>query len=356
MTRIPKLVQTIKGCCIEAPTLSVVIPVFNQEYKIELVIQSLLENLSVPAELIIIDDASTDQTLIVLRKVLTRIVPFSRHLVQARLYSFESSVFETQCDCFGIENAVADYVLELQADMYINEPCFDRKMIDAIKKYPDIFMLSGRGTEKIFPIHQLYLNGLGAEGCHRSPLFLHAVARILKRFRIIRTLLQRKSVENKPKVQPSSSEDIAGLIYPDLATFKISGCAGRLSELIEVSIFPKKEYLWLSESIMRGPLMIDRKKYDEVGGFDSNRFYQGYDDHDLAIRGWDLGGYRTAFIPICFASPIEARTGIRKKSLLQEFEIFKNLWRINTVRKKSTLYSAQEILSKKPLHPEIRNL
>jgi glycosyltransferase involved in cell wall biosynthesis len=356
MTRMPILVQTIKGCCIEVPILSVVIPVFNQEQRIEIVIQSLLANLSVPSELIIIDDASTDKSLTVLSEVLSRIIPFSRNLVQARLYSFESSVFETQCDCFGIENAVADYVLELQADMYINEPCFDRKMIDAIKKYPDIFMLSGRGTEKIFPIHQLYLNGLGAEGCHRSSLFLHAVARILKRFRIIRTFLQRRSVEIELKVQRSSSEDISGIIYPDLATFKMSGCAGRLSELIEENIVAKKEYLWLSESIMRGPLLIDRKKYDEVGGFDKYKFYQGYDDHDLAIRGWDLCGYRTAFIPIYFASPIEAGTGIRKKSLLQELEIFKNLWRINTVRKKSTLYRAQEILCKKPLQPEIRNL
>ncbi len=350
------LIQTNKGACNEAPILSAVIPVFNQELKIESVIQSLLVNLSVPTELIVIDDASADQSLAVLREVMARLVPLSKHLTQARLFCFKNSVFETQCDCFGIENAVGEYVLELQADMYINEPGFDRKMIDAIRKYPDIFMLSGRGTEKIMPVHQLYLKGLGAEGCHRSSLFAHLVTRILRRFSFIQVLLQRRYSKNKQITHHLNSEVVASIVYPDLATFEVSGCAGRLGELIEEDVKVKNEYLWLSESVMRGPLLIDRRKYFEVGGFDNHRFYQGYDDHDLAIRGWEIGGYRSAFIPLGFESPVEAGTGRRRKSLKQELEIFKNLWRINKARKVSSLYRAQDILSKKPLKPEIRDL
>ncbi len=349
------LIQTNKGACNYAPILSAVIPVFNQELKIESVIQSLLVNLSVPTELIVIDDASADQSLAVLREVLARLVPLSKHLTQARLFSFQTAAFETQCDCFGIESATADYVLELQADMYINEPGFDRKMIDAIQKYPDILMLSGRGTEKIKPVHQLYTKSLGSDRSTGSSLFIHILARVVKRSRLLNGLMLNLCNLKSQEIC-SRIDSIENLIFPDLASFERTGAAGRLGELIEEDVKVKKEYLWLSESVMRGPLLIDRRKYFEVGGLDVNRFFQGYDDHDLAIRAWDLKSYRCAYMPIGFDNPLGEGTTRKGRTLWQEVDIFKNLLRIRKEWQNSSLYRAIDILNQKPIKPEIRNL
>lgn len=349
------LIQTNKGACNEAPILSAVIPVFNQELKIESVIQALLVNLSVPTELIVIDDASADHSLVVLREVLERLAPLSKYLTQARLFSFENSVFETQCDCFGIENAVGEYILELQADMYINEPGFDRKMIDAIRKYPDIFMLSGRGTENIEPVQRVYAKSLGSQVSSSGSFILHIFARLIRRSHFFGKLLSKFRAPNVPqeKIHP---QDIKSAIYPDLNVFEKTGEAGRLGDLIEKNILPDTLSMWVGETVMRGPLLIDKKKYFEVGGFDPKRFFQGYDDHDLAIRAWDLRSYRSAYVPIGFSSPVVAGTGRKKKTFRQEFEILKNLWRINKGCSDSSLDSAAEIVANKPLKSEIRNL
>jgi glycosyltransferase involved in cell wall biosynthesis len=349
------LIQTNKGLCNGVPILSVVIPVFNQELKIESVIQSLLLNLTVPTELIVIDDASADQSLVVLREVLARFVPLSKHLTQSCLFSFQIAAFETHCDCFGMENAKADYVLELQADMYINEPGFDRKMIDAIRKYPDILMLSGRGTENIAPVQQEYSRGLGSQVSSSGSFILHIFSRLLRRSRFLGKLLSQFRAPNVPQVK-TYPHGIESAICPDLNVFEKTGEAGRLGDLIEENILPGSACMWVGETVMRGPLLIDKKKYFEVGGFDRKRFFQGYDDHDLAIRAWDLCSYRSAYVPVGFDNPLNDGTTRKGRTLRQEFDIFKNLCRIHKRWQNSTLYRAQDILSKKPLHPQIRNL
>jgi glycosyltransferase involved in cell wall biosynthesis len=349
------LIQTNKGLCRDVPTLSVVIPVFNQELKIESVIQSLLLNLTVPSELIVIDDASTDQSLGLLRKVLPRLVSISKFVTQARLFSFQTSAFETQCDCFGIENAAADYILELQADMYINEPGFDHKMIDAIRKYPDILMLSGRGTENIVPVQQEYSKGLGSDRGSSGSFVLHIFARLLRRSYFLGKLLSQFRAPNVPQ-EKTYPHSIESAIYPSQDIFEKTGEAGRLGDLIEKNILPSSACMWVGETVMRGPLLIDKKKYFEVGGFDRKRFFQGYDDHDLAIRAWDMLSYRSAYVPIGFDNPLDAGTTRKGRTLRQEVDIFKNLLRINKKWQNSSLYKAQDILSEKPVKREIRNL
>jgi glycosyltransferase involved in cell wall biosynthesis len=349
------LIQANNGPCNELPTLSVVIPVFNQELKIESVIQSLLLNLTVPTELIVIDDASADQSLVVLREVLPTLVSTSKYITQVRLFSFQTSAFETQCDCFGIENATADYVLELQADMYINEPGFDRRMIDAIRKYSDILMLSGRGTENIVPVYQEYIKSLGSQVSSKGSFALHIFVRLLRKSHFLSNLVAQFRSRNLPqeKTYPSGIESA---LFPDLHIFEKTGEAGRLGYLINKNILPSATCMWVGETVMRGPLLIDKKKYFEVGGFDRNRFFLGYDDHDLAIRAWDLLNYRSAYVPIGFDNPLDGGTTRKGRTLQQEFVIFKNLMRINRKWKNSTLYKAQDILSKKPIKREIRNL
>jgi glycosyltransferase involved in cell wall biosynthesis len=358
MVNPPKLIYSGIGGYKKEPLLSIVMPVFNQELRVASNITSVLKNIDVPAELIVINDASNDNTLTVLVNFLSGL-DCSKNISKISLYSFENAAFETACDYFGIHISAAAYVLEVQADMYINEYAFDRKMLEAIKKYPDILMLSGRGTERLLPIHKQYIKGLGTDRGSGRNLLQHLMIRILKKLGIFNTIISMFQLGGSP-VSSSiiKGAELENTICPNLASFEKTGLAGRLGPLIEAKIesFTPSHRIYLGETAMRGPLMIDKKKYLEVGGLDSNRFFQGYDDHDLAIRAWDLSGYRCGYIPIRFDSPLEAGTTRKGRTLKQEAEILKNLWRIQYKWKNSSLYRAQDILSKKPLQPEIRNI
>ena len=105
---------------------------------------------------------------------------------------------------------------------------------------------------------------------------------------------------------------------------------------------------------MRGPLLVDKKKYLEVGGFDSERFFLGYDDHDLAMRAWNLKGYRSGYVPVGFLSPLADGATRKMRTIKQEFEILSNLVRTQNVSKESALYSALKVLKDKNINIQIR--
>ena len=168
MSNLPKLIFELKGLCSHQLKVSIVVPVFNQELRILRNLKSILECLSLPHELIVINDASNDNTLDELKKGLAEIIGLSRYSKKFTLWHFDKSHFETHCDSAGIYLSEAEYVLEIQSDMIIYEYGFDKKMLNAIKLYPDILMLSGRGTHKIDSFCNRYKSSLGAEGSGKT--------------------------------------------------------------------------------------------------------------------------------------------------------------------------------------------
>ena len=95
--------------------------------------------------------------------------------------------------------------------------------------------------------------------------------------------------------------------------------------------------IWLGETVMRGPLLIDRQKFNKLGGFDTRRFFLGYDDHDLALRGFNEFGYRCGFVPVSFYSPLKAGTTRKPRSLRSELEILRKLMEIRPNWRSSSL-------------------
>ena len=68
--------------------------------------------------------------------------------------------------------------------------------------------------------------------------------------------------------------------------FLASGLAGRMGQFVDFKTdhtsFSRK--LYVGQTIMRGPILFNREKYFELGGLDSLRFFQGFDDHDFCAR------------------------------------------------------------------------
>jgi hypothetical protein len=237
--------------------------------------------------------------------------------------------------------------------MIVYEYGFDKKMLKAIKLYPDILMLSGRGTHKVDSFCDRYKSSLGAEGSGKK--FAHHIRkRILGRARKYITFFTYKNKRTNFLSNQISDQSHIDRIFPDLTSFLNTGKAGRLSSDVERDFSFSENKIWLSETVMRGPLLIDKRKYYEIGGFDVDRFFQGYDDMDLALRGWFLRGYRSGFVAVKFISPLADGTMRKEKTIYQELQFFKNLFRIKKIWKKSTLFSYHELIKNKPITCEIR--
>jgi GT2 family glycosyltransferase len=149
-------------------------------------------------------------------------------------------------------------------------------------------------------------------------------------------------------------------IFPTVASFRENGRAGRLggliSQVIEISDIPPGK-MWVGETVMRGPLLVHRERYMSLGGLDTLAFFLGNDDHDLAYRAFVTQGYRTAFVPVGFNSPIHQGSTRKNKSVSTMIFLSRHMRRTSKHLRNSGLYSFLKIGEKSPLSPivEVRS-
>ena len=318
--------------------VSVVMPCFNQSSSIRSVVGALAANLQLPFELILIDDSSSDRTADELLLAVKDVLP-STVCRRARVLRTNASLFETGCDNLGFSLAGGAYLLEVQADMTLFDPGFDRRMVAALKRYDDLLMVSGRGTECLKPVARWYANTLGAVSANTTSWKRYACSRLRHRFR---TWIHRsESFETNMTAAACEASTVElGRIFPSNEDFAKSGEAGRLGDLVE-RVIPAGKWptnrIWLGETVMRGPLMIDRSRLDRAGGLDSGRFFLGFDDHDLAYRAYRDCGLRCGFVPVKFTSPLAAGSTRKNKSWAAELSMANHLLRIRSRRSSAAL-------------------
>jgi hypothetical protein len=115
-------------------------------------------------------------------------------------------------------------------------------------------------------------------------------------------------------------------IFPDKSRFEVTKCAGFLGSLIDLIPYGTenpytecvKKYsnqIWAGESVMRGPLILDKALYEKLGGFNIRGFFLGYDDSDLCYRAVERG-FRVAYVPLLYSSPLELGSTRKKRKLI----------------------------------------
>jgi glycosyltransferase involved in cell wall biosynthesis len=339
--------------------VSVVIPCFNQAERIGRTLVGLSESMSSVFELIVIDDASTDGTVHEVLSSLEQLAEIN-NLGRLRLLRMHRSSFETECDVVGFSVADGDYLLEVQADMEVDDPGFDGRMVRALASFDDLLMVSGRGTELFHPIAESYRRTQGSVVAHTDTLWGYVWSRV--RHRAAKPLINW-SHRNQPQpfrtIDVPPWEAVAQKIFPDAQRFAETGEAGQLGNLVEVSLpldHVPTDCVWLGQTVMRGPLMIDRDRLHRVGGLDDSRFFLGFDDHDLVIRAFLDHGLRCGYQPVVFRSPIEAGTTRKRRSLGTEAAILRQLLAIRTSRKSSALFRAACLAPEELPTPELRFL
>ena len=235
----------------KSPIFTIVIPIHNQESFVEIQIQSVFAHTIGRHEIIAILDGCNDKSKENLLGTL-KTTPFPKNLTSITVFENQDGMFETSADNLGFTKARGDILIEIQADMEILTTGYNLELALPLKIYPDLIAISGRC-------------------CHR---------------------VNAKSLG-----------------------FNI----GRLGTLVEkphqiLQHHENHNAIFLSHTVNRGPLALDRKKVADLGYLDERHYCLGNDDHDLFLRAWDHKGWRTGFVPVEFHSPLERGSTRQKRS------------------------------------------
>jgi len=303
------------------PKVSLVIPVFNQQDIIARILNSLIENITLPTELLIIVDKSRDKSeeeVIRYFQAINQIhSPYFNPLVSAvKVIVASKPLFETRSDNVGFRMSRGDYIIEIQSDMLIQDRGFDKKMVAALEQNPDLFAVSGRAITSLSTVKN-------AEFQRRANIFGYVLGQISSQRLRRRRLLQDVT---------TSYPDFVDRIFPSKEVFQTTGLAGwrgglideyaRDPDLIPLEIRERDSVsLYLGEVIMRGPLCIRSKEIRQLGFLNESAFFLGYDEIDLSLRAWKELNKRVAFMPIYLLSPAEWGSTRKKRTFLERASI-----------------------------------
>ena len=274
------------------PIVAYVVPVFNQEDQIAHCLESLVACATLPAELVIVVDGSTDGTASAVERWIEATVErLDTELVKVIVARALTSVFETMSDTIGVALSTAPYIIEVQADMTMDHPAFDQLMTSWLGNTDDVLAVSGRGA------HSFSYAGL-------SPR-----TGILSHFRRFFSRANSFARKNSDSYSPNAFE------------YFLSDSIGRVGIAVDRNApigGPKR--LYLHETVMRGPLAIRRDMLERLGGLDTRSFFLGNDDHDLSMRAWNDLGLRVGYTPVRFDSPIDIGSTRRMRTANEQIE------------------------------------
>jgi glycosyltransferase involved in cell wall biosynthesis len=265
------------------PNVSVIIPVFNKERIICNMLDNLIASLTTNYELIIIDDASSDNS----KEIITNFLKNKniRHV----FISTSVPIFETACDNLGFFIAEGFYLLEIQSDMIIHDKGFDKRMIDALNnnKFSSV---SGRSCHSWFDV-------LGPK------------------LKIISILKLKSSIS---LILFGTGEK--GYVGINLYNNILVG-SPLLGEVYE------------ADTNCRGPWLINKYLLNKIGPLDTDKFFQGYDDLDFNLRGSELG-FRSGYTPVIMTCDQKESSGKQNKNNVNKkiFEYLSNNKLIHQVK------------------------
>ncbi len=240
-----------------SPLFTVVTPTFENGHKICDQLISVSDCSTLPFDWIIIDDGSTDETLRYAMEYLAQ--PLGRVCDLIILYN-PVPIFETACDNFGFFLSRTEYIIEIQADIFVDETGFDSALIRRLLDPSKPAAASGRcghlfdwisiGETKSNELHGR-VGGVGLTGLKIT--------------------------------NPSIVDDLRGHSY-------------------------------LVETVNRGPWAVRRSDLERYQFLDEANFFLGNDDHDYHRRIWQAEQRVSVYVPMSLRSPLHLGATRRPRS------------------------------------------
>lgn len=119
--------------------ISIVLTIFNQQDILPMVLDGIFKNSSpLVKEVVYVLDGCTDNSEIILLRYLLF------HSFSKTRILYANNVFETKANNIGLRQCSEPYVVIVQDDMVIQEKDWDKRLLDPILKYEDIFAVTSR--------------------------------------------------------------------------------------------------------------------------------------------------------------------------------------------------------------------
>jgi glycosyltransferase involved in cell wall biosynthesis len=126
--------------------VDIVISIYNQEKIIEEVLRGVFKCTTTPFNLILVFDGCTDKT----QDIAVRYIENHKSLFLRKLkITTAENVFETKANNIGFKLGTEDYLLTLQDDMVIKEKGWEKRITFPLRKYDDVFAVTGRAAMNI---------------------------------------------------------------------------------------------------------------------------------------------------------------------------------------------------------------
>lgn len=271
-------VQLEKNLKREKAFVSIVMPIYNQSNKIINVLKSLVALIYYPFHLVLIDDASSDGTVEILKEFFRSPELMNSKCIKYTLIINETPVYETACDNMGFRVCDTEYIIEIQADITIKEYGFDKKMIVALDMF-NLGTISGRLVHP-FAVLDDY------RAWKKYPLW-KCIEYINKNYQCVGLMGERIFTNNPVNVSNSQS-------------------------------------IYIGETNARGPWILRRSDLVLLDYLDEKNFFLGNDDHDYNRRIYERLGKKAGYIPIEQVS-FESDGSTRKVRTGKNLEIFNYL-------------------------------
>lgn len=270
---------------------AIVIPVHNAAAHVKQMLRQIESTISRNTELVIVLDDCNDASPEVVREWRSEVA--SSRIVSVTIAMPSVPVFETVSDVIGVALTSAPTIIEVQADIFIEEQAFDAAMHQVLYNNPEVAIVGGRG------IHR-FADAVPATRGRLARLARDAVTAAFTRYHFL-----------------------VGSYRPSRLEFRLTGRVGRLGSRVEIPMRREEtRRIFLGDTVMRGPYMFGRGVYESLGGLDTERFFLGLDDHDFAARAWKQLSLQAAYVPISFHSPLDlgATRAERTESQVREMK------------------------------------
>jgi len=313
------------------PLVSIVMPAHNCATSIESSLCSLVSSITLPAELVIVIDSSTDGTQQAVERFILSLHKLQSTILSLQLIISRLSLYETLSDVIGIQNSTAKYILEVQSDMIIMDKGFDARLIQILEDDPRLALISGRGIVP-FGFSSNQKTNCSLFNCNMIVWFIREILK-LPLFSSFSSFL--KKVKSRSKLFPghriSSHQDCSepSSIAKNINLYYSTGYAGRLDESVSLlqsdeQYKQEKNLVYYGDCVMRGPLFISREAYERIGGLDISSFFLGCDDLEMSMR-FAEHCYLVCYSPVRFYSPLNIGSTRKSKTLSRLLEIVYNI-------------------------------
>lgn len=236
--------------------ISVIVCIFNKEDIIEKIINALLiKSSELVKEYIFVLDGCSDNS----PKIVTELVKKIQESITCKII-YTNNVFEIRSNNVGMKNASQKYVCIVQDDMEIIEENWDKRLVQPLLHFPDIFAITARSALQMNENGHFFNIKEGPVGHH---------------------------------------------------------CFEKNNNI-------SRDIVYINQMVNRGPLMMDLEKVKILGYLDETLpGLLAADDHDLCVKAFLNHGWKCGSYWIQYNSPLEwgsTRTGKNSNMLVRHIQ------------------------------------